>query len=225
MIRRAQLLCKTSCCYGTDRIVQIVLDSLFLTSIRSPVKGNKSSIHTEAVENGGGRHGVKDLSPVRGDEIGGDEGGGRFGSFGNDLKDGIGLFFGRQDVAQFVEAKDGDFSIEIDEAIEIFRLGEFGRQIKEGNEDSLIAFEDRVMADGAREVGFADPCRANKDQVTGFFKPVGVKKLHDLIPWDLGIESPVEIVEELDAFDSGGSHQILDSLFFSELILLSQESL
>jgi len=35
------------------------------------------------------------IFPSRRDEIGGDEGGGHFGSFGDDLKDGIGLFFGR----------------------------------------------------------------------------------------------------------------------------------
>jgi hypothetical protein len=44
---------------------------LFFSAIRSPFKGNKSSIHTEAVKDGGGGYGVKDLSPIRGDEIGG----------------------------------------------------------------------------------------------------------------------------------------------------------
>ncbi len=68
---------------------------LFLTSIRSPFKGNKPSVHTETIQNGGGSHGIKDLSPVRGDEIGGEEGGGDFGAFRDNLKDGIGLFFGR----------------------------------------------------------------------------------------------------------------------------------
>ena len=81
------------------------------------------------------------------------------------------------------------------------------------------------MADCSSDVAFADPCGANKDQVAGFFKPVGVKKLHDLIAGDFGVKGPVEVVKELDAFDSGGSHQVLDSLFFSQLILLTQESL
>jgi len=60
--------------------------------------------------------------------------------------------------------------------------------------------------------------------VGGFLKPVGRKKLHDLISGDFGVKGPVEIVEELDSFDSGGTHQVLDSLFFSQLILLGQES-
>jgi len=79
------------------------------------------------------------------------------------LKDGIGLFFGRQGVAQFIEAKDRDFGIEIDQAIEVFGSGEFGSQIKERNKDSLIALENRIMADGGSDVTFTDPCGANED--------------------------------------------------------------
>ena len=33
------------------------------------------------------------------------------------------------------------------------------------------------MADGGSDVGFADPCGTNEDQVAGFFEPVGVKEL------------------------------------------------
>jgi hypothetical protein len=68
---------------------------LLFSPIGSPFKGNKPSIHTESVEDGGGGHGVKDLTPIRRDQIRGYEGGGHFGSFGDDLKEGIGLFFGR----------------------------------------------------------------------------------------------------------------------------------
>jgi len=135
------------------------------------------------------------------------------------------LFFGRKDVAQFIEAKDRDFGIKIDQAIEVFGFGEPGGQIKEGDEDGLVALEDRIMADGGSEVSFADPRRTNEDQVAGFLEPVGVKKLHDLIAGDLGVKGPVEVVKELDAFDTRGSHEVLDSLFFSELILFGQESL
>ena len=198
---------------------------LLFSSIRSPFKGNEPPIHTESVEDGGGGHGVKDFTPIGGDQIGGYDGGGHFGSFGDDLKEGICLFFGRDDVAQFVEAKDGDFGIKIDQAIEVFGFGEFGGQIKEGDEDGLIAFENCIIADGGSDVGFADPCGTNEDEVAGFLEPVGVKKLHDLIAGDLGVKGPVEVVEELNAFDSGGSHQILDSLFFPELILFGQELL
>jgi hypothetical protein len=65
---------------------------------------------------------------------------------------------------------------------------EFGGQIKEGGEDGLIAFKDCIMADGGSDVGFADPCGANEDEVAGFFQPVGVKKLHDLIAGILGLK-------------------------------------
>jgi len=81
------------------------------------------------------------------------------------------------------------------------------------------------MADGGGDVGFADPCGTNEDQVAGFLKPIGMKKLHDFIAGDFGVKGPVEVVEEFDSFDSGGSHQVLDSLFFSQLILVGQESL
>jgi len=141
------------------------------------------------------------------------------------LKEGIGLFFGGDDVAQFIEAKDGDFSIEVDQAIKVFGFGEFGGQIKEGYEDGLIAFENRIVADGGSDMGFADPCGTNEDQVAWFFQPVGMKKLHDFISRDFGVKGPIEVVKEFDAFDSGGSHQVLDSLFFSQLILFGQESL
>ena len=53
--------------------------------IGSPFKGNKPSVQTEAVKDGGGGHGVEDFSPVGRDEICGDDGGGYFGSFGDIL--------------------------------------------------------------------------------------------------------------------------------------------
>ena len=82
--------------FWVDRTLQIFfLDLLFLTSIRSPFNSDKPSIHAEAVEDSGGSHAVKDLPPIGGDEIRGHKGGGHLASFGNDLKDGIGLFFGR----------------------------------------------------------------------------------------------------------------------------------
>jgi hypothetical protein len=68
---------------------------LLFPAIGSPFKGNKPSIHTETVKDGGGRDSVKDLSPIGTDKICRDECGGYFGSFGDDLKEGVGLFLGR----------------------------------------------------------------------------------------------------------------------------------
>ena len=140
------------------------------------------------------------------------------------MKEGIGLLFGRQHVAQFIEAEDRNFRIEIDQAIEVLRFGEFGGEIKERDKDGLIAFQDGIMADGRGKVGFTDPGRTDEDEVGGFFEPVGVKELHDLIPWDFGVKGPIKVLKELDPFDSGGSHQVLDSLLLPELILLIEES-
>jgi hypothetical protein len=81
------------------------------------------------------------------------------------------------------------------------------------------------MADGGSKVGFADPGRPDEDEVAGFFEPVGMKKLHDLVTGDFGVEGPVKVLKELDPLDPGGSHQVLDSLFLPELILFMEESL
>ncbi len=68
---------------------------LLFSAIGSPFKGNKPSVHTEAVKDGGGRDSTKDLSPIGRHKIRRDECGGYFGSFGDDLEEGVGLFFGR----------------------------------------------------------------------------------------------------------------------------------
>jgi len=141
------------------------------------------------------------------------------------LKEGISLLFGRQNVAQFIEAEDGDFGIKIDQVIEVLGFGEFSGEIEERDKDSLIAFHDGIMADGRGKVGFTDPGRTDEDEVGGFFEPIGMKKLHDLVPWDFRIKSPVKVLKQFDPFDPGGSHQVLDSLFLPELILLMEESL
>jgi len=68
---------------------------LLLSPIRPPLQGNELSIHTESIQDGSGCYGVKDLSPVGGDEVGGDERGSDFSPPGDDLKEGIRLLFGR----------------------------------------------------------------------------------------------------------------------------------
>ena len=70
------------------------------------------------------------------------------------------------------------------------------------------------MADGRGQMGFTDPGRTDEDEVRGFFEPVRMKKLHDFVPWDFGVEGPVKVLKELDPFDPGGTHQVLDSLSF-----------
>jgi len=70
-----------------------------------------------------------------------------------------------------------------------------------------------------------DPGRTDEDKVRGFFEPVGMKKLHDLVSGDFGVKGPIKVLKELDPFDPGGTHQVLDSLSLPELILLLEESL
>ena len=66
--------------------------------------------------------------------------------------------------------------------------------------------------------------RTNEHQVGGFLEEVGVKKLHDLVSWNFGIESPVEIAEEFDPTDSRNLQQIGDSFFLSGFVFLREES-
>jgi hypothetical protein len=141
------------------------------------------------------------------------------------LKEGIGLLFGRQDVAQFIKAKHRNFCIEIDQVIEVLGFRELGGEIEERDKDGLIAFEDGIMADGRGQMGFTDSGRTDEDKVRGFLEPVRMKKLHDLVSGDFGIEGPIEVLKELGPFDAGGTHQVLDSLSLPELILLLEESL
>jgi hypothetical protein len=60
----------------------------------------------------------------------------------------IGVFPGRQDIAQFVKTEDGYPRIIVDEAVETLCLRKLGRQIKQREEDGLRALQDRVVAEG-----------------------------------------------------------------------------
>jgi len=76
----------------------------------------------------------KILPQSEGTRFGGDRGGGHLGSFGEDLEDTVGLFFGGDHVAQFVKAEHGDAGIVVDQAVEVFGFGQLGIQVKEGEE-------------------------------------------------------------------------------------------
>jgi len=66
--------------------------------------------------------------------------------------------------------------------------------------------------------------QTGENQVGRFIEEVGVKKLHDLVSGDFGIESPVEIAEEFDPTDSRHLQQIGDSFFISRFVFLREES-
>jgi hypothetical protein len=73
-------------------------------------------------------------------------------------------------------------------------------------------------------VRLADPGRSDEEQIRVPLDEAGRRQFRDLGLRNLGIEGPVEVVEELDSFDSGASHQELNSLLFSQFILFGQES-
>ncbi len=93
-----------SCPVATPLFYCLRLDEL--TSIGSPFRGDKLSVHAEAVQDRGSGHGIEDFSPVRRDEIRRHQGRRRLCSLGDDLKDPIGLFLGGDHIPKFVEAED-----------------------------------------------------------------------------------------------------------------------
>ena len=196
---------------------------LFLTSIRSPFESDKLSIHTQAIQDSRGCDRIKDLSPVGRNEIGGDKGSGDFGPFGEYLEDPIGLFFGGDHIAQLIETKDRDFGIVVDETVEIFGFGEFGREIKEAEKDGWVTLEDRLITEGVGQMGFTHSRRTDQDEIGGLFEPLGVNKLHDLILGDFGIKGPVEVTEPFDPFHAGLAHQVFDAFVFPQASLLGEK--
>jgi len=111
------------------------------------------------------------------------------------------LFFGRDHIAEFIEAEDRDFGVVVDETVEIPGFGEFRGEIKEAEEDGLVTLEDGLIAEGGGQMGFAHPCGADENEVGGLLQPLSVKELHDLLSGDLGVESPVKVAEPFDAFN------------------------
>ena len=197
---------------------------LFLTSIRSPFESDKLSIHTQAIQDSRGCDRIKDLSPVGRNEIGGDQGGGDLCAFGEDLKDPIGLFFGGNHIAEFIETKDRDFGIVVDETVEIFGFGEFGGKVKEAEKDGLVTLEDGFITEGGGQMGFAHSRRTDQDEIGGLFEPLGVNKLHDLILGDFGIKGPVEVTEPFDAFDPRHTHQVFNAFLFPQTSFIREEA-
>jgi len=116
-------------------------DSLF-APIRPPFTDDEVSVHAQPVEDGRGGDGVEDLAPLGGDEVGRDDGRSDLGAFGDDLEEGIGLVFGRDNIAQLIQTQEGHLGIILDEAENTFGLGQFRGEVKEGDEDGLVALED-----------------------------------------------------------------------------------
>jgi len=56
------------------------------------------------------------------------------------LEDPVGLFLAGDDIAQLIEAEDGDPGVIIDQVVKVLGFGQFGIQVKEGEKESLIAF-------------------------------------------------------------------------------------
>lgn len=138
--------------------------SLF-APIRPPLADDEVSVHAQAVEDGRGCDRVEDLAPLGGDEVGSDDGRADLGPLGDDLEEGIGLVFGRDDIAQLIQTQERDLGIILDEAESTFGLGQFRGEVEESDEDRLVTLEDGLMTEGGREMGLADAGGTDQDQV------------------------------------------------------------
>ena len=87
----------------------------------------------------------------------------------------------------------------------------------------MDAIGEGVVAEGGGEVGFADAGGTDEDEVGGGFEESGVEVVEEFIAGGFWVEGPVEVGEELDAFDAGLIHEVLDALGLSFLIFGGEE--
>ena len=132
------------------------------------------------------------------------------------------MLLGRDDIAELVQTQERRLGIVLDQGVRVFGLGQFRGEVEEAEEEGLVALEDGLMAEGGREMGLPDSGRTDQDQVGRLLQELRPDVLHDLVAGDLGVERPVEVVEELGAADAGHFQEILDpaalpgSVFFPE---------
>jgi hypothetical protein len=112
----------------------------------------------------------------------------------------------------------------LDQGVRALGFGEFGCEIKEREEDGLMAFEDGFVTKGRGEVRFADAGRADQDEIARSLEPLGLDKLHEFVSGNPGIKRPVEVAQSFDSFDARHAKQVLDSFLFPELRLLGKET-
>ena len=112
----------------------------------------------------------------------------------------------------------------LDQGVRALGFGEFGREIKEREEDGLMAFEDGFITESRGEVSFAYTGRADEDEIARGLEPLGLDKLHEFVSGDPRVEGPVKVAQSFDPFDSRHTEQVLDSFLFPELRLLGKET-
>jgi len=89
----------------------------------------------------------------------------------------------------------------------------------------MFFFHDCVVTESGGQMRLAYPRWADDYQICRSLQPLSIHELHESVTWKLGIERPVEVVKHLHPFYPRHSHQLLDPLVLSQLILLAQELL
>jgi len=120
----------------------------FHASIGFSFQGDKFTVQAEAVEDGRRGGGIEEGAPFGGNEVGGDDGGTALGALGDDLEEGVGLVPGGDGIADFIDAKDGDPGVVIDEGVDIFGPGEAGLEVEEADEGGLDALQEGLVTEG-----------------------------------------------------------------------------
>lgn len=69
---------------------------------------------------------------------------------------------------------------------------------------------------------YQDRC-ADQHQVGRLLEEVGLDELHDLVPGDLGVERPVEVVEELGPADAGHFQEVLGPALLAAAVFFPEE--
>jgi hypothetical protein len=107
----------------------------------------------------------------------------------------------------------------------VFGFSQFGGEVKERHEKSLMTLEDGLMTKGGGDMGFADTGGADEDQVCGFLEPLGLDKLQEFVSGDLGVERPVEVLESFNPFDTGHAQEAGNAFLFPPLGFLREKRL
>ena len=181
----------------------------------------------EAVQDGCGGGDVADeLAPLFEGSVGGHQGRAHFVAAHDDLEEvfsGLGRQLGD---AHVVDDKQVAFEVALHcafvalvEAV----VAQIGEEIEDRAVEHDLSALDQFMANGLREVAFADPGRADQEDVLGFFQESAGGQIVDLATVDAGVEAEVEAVQCALFTEGGGLGATLDLSLFAGVEFVLQE--
>ena len=109
--------------------------------------------------------------------------------------------------------------------IDVSGLGQPGREVEEGREDGQLALLDGLITERRSQMRLPDAGGPDQDEVGGPFQELGLHILHDLLPGDLGIERPVELLQPARPGQARHLQQVGQPALLPRPMLLLQELL